>query len=307
MEVDGGALVFREGGERIGTVPMAPLERVFLRGDVALKANVLAKLGKAGVGVVVLSGIKAEPVLLMPKPHGDAFRRIAQYQAFLSAEIRRRFAGEIVAAKLTSQRNFLEELRSANRGHEREIASFMQRLEDLLPLVQKAANLAELLGIEGKAAAEYFSAFKAVLPASLRFTGRNRRPPRDPFNAVLSLGYTLLHAESVKALHGVGLDPYIGFFHALDYGRESLACDFVEAFRVHADRFAFQSFRDGTLRPEDFTATGEACSMGKAGRERFYAAWEGAVPDLRRRLERTAVRWADAIVDAGSPPTSAFS
>ena len=89
--------------------------------------------------------------------------------------------------------------------------------------------------------------------------------------AVLSLGYTLLHTEAVLALYGAGLDPYISFFHALDFGRESLACDVVEPLRVAVDQLVFRLFRSGDLRPEDFSQADGACLLGKAGRCRFYA------------------------------------
>ena len=86
IEIDGGALIFKENGTRIGTVPIAPLDRIFIRGNVGLKANVLSKLGESGIGVVILSSSRSAPTLLMPRPHSDASRRIAQYCAFRSSE-----------------------------------------------------------------------------------------------------------------------------------------------------------------------------------------------------------------------------
>ena len=85
-----------------------------------------------------------------------------------------------------------------------------------------------LRGIEGAAAAAYFQGFTRLFPPSLEFTGRNRRPPRDPVNAVLSLSYTPLHFEAVQAVCAAGLDPLIGFYHELVFGRESLASDLIE-------------------------------------------------------------------------------
>lgn len=86
------------------------------------------------------------------------------------------------------------------------------------------------------------------------------------------------------ALYGAGLDPYVGFYHALDFGRESLACDLIEALRPHADRFVLGLFRDETLRAEDFSKTADACLLGKAGRGRFYAAFETRAELFRRQL-----------------------
>jgi CRISPR-associated protein Cas1 len=114
-------------------------------------------------------------------------------------------------------------------------------------------------------------------------------------NAVLSLTYTLLHAEAVIALYGAGLDPFIGFYHALDFGRESLACDVVEALRPEADRLVLRLFRSETLRFEDFSQTDGGCLLGKAGRSRYYAEWETAAETLRRSLTEAIADVAHAV------------
>ena len=101
---------------------------------------------------------------------------------------------------------------------------------------------------------------------------------------MLSLGYTLLHSEAVLALYGAGLDPFIGFYHQLDFGRESLACDVVESFRVEVDQFALELFRKDILRVEDFSTTESGCLLGKNGRAKFYAAWETLAEKLRKQL-----------------------
>ncbi len=157
-----------------------------------------------------------------------------------------------------------------------------------------------LRGLEGAGAAAYFEGFAELLPARLHFNGRNRRPPRDPANALLSLGYTLLHAEAVLALYGAGLDPFIGFYHALDFGRESLACDLVEPLRVDVDQHALMLFRSEKLRPEDFSSTQSGCLLGKAGRARFYAEWEALAARLRKLLAESICDVANAISAAGA-------
>lgn len=138
-----------------------------------------------------------------------------------------------------------------------------------------------------------------MLPESLGFTGRNRRPPRDPANAVLSLGYTLLHFEAVRACHAAGLDPMIGFFHELEFGRESLAADLIEPLRPRVDAWAWELFRHQVLRTEDFRREGDACLLGKGGRQRFYAEFESLARPLRRLLRRFTVRLASRLAEAG--------
>ncbi len=155
--------------------------------------------------------------------------------------------------------------------------------------------LESLRGIEGSAARAYFAGMAAVFAPALGFSGRNRRPPRDPVNACLSLGYTMLHLQAVQATQARGLEPLLGFYHRPAFGRESLASDLIEPLRPQVDRWVWQQFRDGNLRPEHFTHDRGACLLGKAGRQRFYGAWEAAAGPLRRWLRRTSGRLAASL------------
>lgn len=284
LEADGEALVFRENGERIGTVPLAPLSRVYLRGDVRLQSSLLGKLGERGIGVIVLSGRKAEPTMLMARPHNDASKRIAQYRLSLDEAFCLAFARGIVERKLVAQHDFLAARREHDLEHRYELTLALRKLDAMLPQVQGKASVVSLRGVEGAGAAAYFEGLAAIAPPRLNFHQRNRRPPRDPLNALLSLGYTMLHSEAVLALYGAGLDPFIGFYHQLDFGRESLACDVVEPLRTEVDQFALELFRKDTLRVEDFSSTESGCLLGKNGRAKFYEAWELLAEKLRKQL-----------------------
>lgn len=288
LDCDGEALVFYENGERIGTVPLAPLQRVFMRGNVTLDSSLLGKLGNHGVGVVILSGRKAEPTLFLPRPHNDATRRLAQFREACDADRCLAISRRVVWDKLTAQMGFLKSKLDTRPDARYEISRALRGLGGMLEQVAGIAGVAELRGLEGASANLYFSALAALAPASLNFHGRNRRPPRDPLNAVLSLGYTLLHAEAILAAHAVGLDPWVGFYHAPAFGRESLASDLVEAQRPRVDAWALALFNKQTLRAEDFSTSQEGCFLGKAGRERFYHAWEPLAENLRRGLDEQA-------------------
>jgi len=184
-----------------------------------------------------------------------------------------------------------------------ELNHALQGLGGMLDRVALMPAVAELRGLEGAAANVYFSALAAMAPESLNFHNRNRRPPRDPLNAVLSLGYTLLHAEAILAAHAVGLDPYIGFYHVPAFGRESLASDLVEGLRAEVDGWALALFNGQTLRAEDFSTTQEGCFMGKAGRERFYRSWEPLAENLRKMMDAQA-RTLMAMIGAGEDDAS---
>lgn len=271
IRVDGGALAFYDSNDRVGTVPLAPLSRIFLRGDVKLSASLLGKLGEHNIGVVVLSGRKATPSLMMARPHNDARLRLSQYGCAQQEAVCFEVARWIVTEKILAQRTLLQELLEQRLLFRYELTLQIKKIDEILQQsLKKATRIDSLRGLEGAAAQAYFRALTRVFPESIGFSGRNRRPPRDPANAVLSLGYTLLHNEAVISLFGSGFDPYIGFYHTLDFGRESLACDLVEPLRPLIDGLAVRLFSRQTLRKEHFSTQSGACLLGKAGRQHFY-------------------------------------
>ena len=301
VRTESGALVFYENGERRGTVPVAPLDRVVFKGMTTLSTKVLGELGSRGIGVIVLTGYKNAPVLFLPSPHNDARRRICQCVLSQDAEFRRLFSVNIIREKIIEQEKFLEELSKSYPRAGTDLSRGRGFLQQDISRIYEKTTMDELRGIEGHAASVYFQTLASVLPASLNFTGRKKRPPTDPFNAVLSLTYTLLVAETALAIYKCGLDPYVGFLHATEFSRESFACDMVEVFRPLADRFALQLFREGTLRPEDFSTSANGCLMGKAARARYYPAYEVAASLWRKLLEKRAMRVAsDFITEAAS-------
>lgn len=287
LEFDAGALVFRDhsaGGERIGTVPLAPVSRMFLRGNLTLPASLLGKLGELGIGVVVLSGRLGKPSLLLGRAHHDARRRVAQTRLSLDAAFCLDFARQLIHNKLAAQHAWFAQLSSQHPQARYALNHAMQQLQAHQQQLPQAPCLESLRGLEGAAASAYFAGLRAVVPASLGFNERNRRPPRDPFNALLSLTYTLVHAEMVIALHGAGFDPCIGYYHQLSWGRESLACDLMEPLRPLADGLCLQLVAQQTLSAEHFSTSSSGCLLGKAGRTRYYGGYEENAQPLRRAI-----------------------
>ncbi len=294
LELESGAIVFRENGERIGTVPIAPLTRVFLRGNVNLSASLLGSLGEHGVGVVVLSGRRGRPTLLLARPHNDAHRRVAQIQKSLDPGFCLHFSRDLVLQKVRGQIDWFEQLRTEDMHARYELTHAMRGLQEQTRHISQASDIAKLRGIEGSAARIYFDGLKAVTPASLGFHNRNRRPPKDPFNALLSLTYTLVHSEIAVSLYGAGLDPYVGFYHCLDFGRESLASDLLEPLRHLADKFCLTLVRKQILTKDHFSVLKDGCLLGKAGRCRYYQEYEQHSEVVRSgiqaQIESTAKR-----------------
>lgn len=242
--------------------PLAALGEVIVHGAVALDAELLRRLGEAAIPTVLVPGRgQGRATWLAGGLQGPVAVRQAQHLCHLDPECRRQQAINIVRAKLDAQAHHLQ-----TRGI------------PVPPAVQvadlnRAADLSMLLGHEGAAAAAYFDALASDLPPAWRFHGRNRRPPRDPVNALLSLGYTLLGAEMQVAVLGAGLDPALGMLHAVWPGRDALALDLIEALRPGIDRFVL-GLLDTTLKPEDFHSHADTgCRLNKDARGAFYAAW----------------------------------
>ena len=284
LQYDSGAIAFYENSQRRATVPLAPITRVILRGHVTLEAALLGRLGERGIGLLFMTGRQGRPQLLLGRSHNDATRRVAPTRASLDAAFSLRYARQLVHSKIERQCQWFDTLRQHYPQARYPVTQALRHLREQQGRLGIAKNLDSLRGLEGAAAASYFAGLRAVVPASWRFDDRNRRPPRDPFNAILSLTYTLVGAEVAMALHIAGYDPCIGYYHQLSHARESLACDLMEPLRPLADRLCLRLVAQQTITAEHFSTTDAGCLLGKAGRARYYAAYEENATPLRRAL-----------------------
>lgn len=215
--------------------------------------------------------------------HRNVEVRTAQYRMSFDEAACLRFAKELVAAKIANQRTIL---RRNWRGPAEERLAVLDRLSAARRSAEGATRLTQLLGVEGDAASVYFRAFASLLKqpenkqgaealAPFRFEARNRRPPTDPVNAMLSLAYAMLTRHLTIALASVGLDPYRGFYHAPRYGRPALALDLMEPFRpIIADSVVLSVVNTGEIGPNDFIVAVTGTALTQAGRRRFVEAFE---------------------------------
>lgn len=296
LELQPGRLRIRAPDESPRDVPLALLERVVIHRRTLLDSAVLGALAEAGVAVLVLSPRRHQRMaILLGRSHNDLATRLAQAERLRDAAWCLHWARRLVRAKLRGQIHFNRTALSLRPDARRELMRSHDSLQRIGERLSGAADLSSLRGLEGAAAAAHFQSLGAVLPPALGFTGRNRRPPRDPANAVLSLAYTLLHFEAVRAGHAAGLDPYIGFYHRPSFARASLASDLIEPLRPWLDQHLWRLFAERVLRPEHFTLDRGACLLGKAGRERFYPCYETLIRPARRALRRSARHLAVAL------------
>ena len=187
-------------------------------------------------------------------------------------------AREFVAAKIRNQRTLLR------RNHIEPPAIALAQLKRYAEAAMNAEELDELLGIEGNAARIYFANFNGLVkaendgagaPFTFEFTWRNRRPPVDPVNALLSFAYSLLTKDLTIICHSVGLDPFIGFFHQPRFGRPALALDLMEEFRpLIADSVVIGAINTGMVTTGDFIRVGPAVALSARGRKGFLRAYE---------------------------------
>ncbi len=223
--------------------------------------------------------------------HGTGHRnvevRTAQYRHSFDGEHCLRFARQLVAAKILNQRTIL---RRNWRGSRDQRKVVLNQLSAASRSTKSATSISVLLGLEGDGAATYFRAFAHLLAppspeksadplgqalAPFQFNRRNRRPPTDPVNAMLSLAYAMLTRHLTAALATVGLDPYRGFFHASRYGKPALALDIMEPFRpIIADSVVLAVVNTGEISPDHFVKAPTGTSLTSAGRRRFVGAFE---------------------------------
>ena len=304
IRIADGALALYENGTRSQTVPLRLIDRVVIQGArTRLDTAVLLKLAEAGAATLLLSPRASRQVAIVLGPaHNDAGVRLAQAQRTMDHAFCDDWARQLVLAKLRRQRRLLTRAEARRPDVRKPLFDARKGIADALAqAAEPGTACARLRGLEGSAARAYFHGYTALFAPELDFTGRNRRPPRDPVNACLSLAYTLLHFEAVRTAHAAGLDPLLGFYHRPAFGRESLACDLIEPLRPAVDDWIWRQFNTAQLRPEHFGTDKGACLIGKAGRGHFYAGWEQFAPLPRRWLRQRCARLATQLRAQGEP------
>ncbi len=299
----GGELIIRRDGEPDVTARLQEVSQVVLLGNVGMTTPALHELMARGIPV----SWHSHGGWFVGHTHGTGHHnvevRTAQYAASFDDARCLELARGWVWAKILNGRTLLRR----NTRDRAAIDDVVRGLRRDAEHARRAESLEQLRGVEGAAAARYFSVFAAMLRkpeaagSAFDFTVRNRRPPRDPINALLSFAYALLARAWTVAISGIGLDPYRGFYHQPRWGRPALALDLMESFRpLIADSAVVQAINNAEVRPEHFVHAAGACTLTGDGRKRFIATlerrmaqeithpWFGYRVDYRRLLELQA-------------------
>lgn len=239
-------------------VPLHHLQAVVCFGHVGLSAPLMHRLAEDGIALVLLDTHGRFKARLEGEVNGNVLLRQAQHRSMENATFAMELARAIVAGKIRNQRQVL--LRGARDTKQPDDEALLTRAaQDLaasLRALPSAESLDSVRGIEGEAARTYFAALNHLIRPDLRQTfaldGRSRRPPRDRMNALLSFFYSMWTNDCRSACEAAGLDPQLGFLHAVRPGRAALALDLVEEFRPFADRLALTLVNRGQLSSADF-------------------------------------------------------
>lgn len=278
--IKGDCLEIREKGKAVSTAKIFETSQMSLFGNVQISAQAIRELASREVPVIHLSYGGWLNAVTTATPHKNIELRRAQFAAANDKEKCLKLARSFVSGKVYNQRTLLRRNAKELPNDSLVFLREMRRKSNL------ASNLQELLGMEGAAAREYFSKFSLMFKqngehSAFDFTTRNRRPPKDPINALLSFLYSMLTKEMLVTLIGIGFDPYLGFYHQPRYGRPALALDLMEEFRpLVADSVIIGLINTGEIRKQDFITRLTGCALTDSGRKRVIEAFE-------RRLNTT--------------------
>jgi CRISPR-associated protein Cas1 len=278
----GESLVVKAGGKEITRIGLKDVSQLVLCGNVQVSTQTMHLLCDADIPVVMLSSGMWFHGIAHGQSLRNAYDRAAQFHAAADPARCLAFAKALVRDKAMNQKTQVR--RNAPASRELELA--LADMDDLIARVGEAESLDTLLGLEGNAARVYFGRFGSTLrprdfDADWDFNSRNRRPPKDPVNAMLSFAYAMLAKECTVALLAEGLDPYWGLYHQPRHGRPAMALDLMEPFRpVVSDSAVITAINTGMVRGGHFARAASGCAMNDAGRKGLLRAYEARLDQL---------------------------
>jgi CRISPR-associated protein Cas1 len=304
-------LTFRYNKKQIGKIPLMQVRQIIIREGVTITSGALDQCLSMDLPITFLKKNGELNGHLLGARRHDPNIRIAQHRIWEQKEMGLEIVRKIVTAKIS---NTLTVLRKHLYNHKENslVADAASRIKRYRRSVASADTVEEIRGYEGITAKEYFSVFGSLLRKTFTFESRNRRPPKDPVNALLSLGYTIIAQECAAMLEACGLDSYIGFLHEIKPGRPSLALDIIEPFRsASIDAFIIKYINLGIFKHSDFEqapGTAGAVLLNMEGRKKFYAGYEDSIGCLhddmteelwspRSQIESECMNFKKAIVN----------
>lgn len=262
-----------KNGKELAEIPLHNITGISIIGNVQVTTQVLHMFMQEGIDVSFFSYSGNYLGHVAAESSKNIFLRFAQYERYQDINARMEMSRRIVRNKVQNQIAVIRNFRWADIEYD-----YNQAIRQMLKLTdtldeKKTSN--EIMGVEGACSAIYFSAYGKMFRCKLEFHGRNRRPPKDPINVILSLAYTLLTKEIAAALEAESFETYLGFLHGIRYGRKSLALDLVEEFRQPAvDRLVLRLFNKQMLSEIDFEIEDGKVTLREDGFKKFCTEYE---------------------------------
>jgi len=252
LRKDGDTLKIVQERSTVAEIPAKGLKKLTLIGYTSLSGSVLNFLISNRIETVFMTPTGRFRARLLLDEHHHVARRQAQYKHLGDPGFALNMARAVVQGKLRNQLGHLLR-RAREHGTTEELKKTSLQYRSLQKTLECTQSMEAIRGLEGYGARLYFDAFPLLIRTpAFTFAGRNRRPPRDPVNAMLSFVYTLLTNEVLSCIKAIGLDPYLGALHEVAQGRPSLACDLVEEWRVLGDRLVLTLINKKYVHPDDF-------------------------------------------------------
>ncbi len=271
----GDRLIVQKDDEILLDVQCHKIDAVLIFGNVQFTTQAVHELFEHGIEMAMFTRTGKLVGQITSPTTKNIELRLLQFKKYWNNDFRLALAKKIVTGKI---KNSLQVLRwflynHPDRNFQSEIAAISTRLGE----VHNVTRLDQLFGIEGSAAKSYFDAFGQMILATFKFSGRVKHPSTDPVNALLSLTYTIIFNEISSLLDGLGFDPYLSFFHSINYGRASLASDLMEEFRAPiADRLTLYLINNRILCETDFykNPKGDGVYLKREPLKRYFKEYE---------------------------------
>lgn len=309
LSLDGENIVISQGKKEIGRLPLHNLEAVVTCGYAGASPALMEKCAEKNISMTFLSASGRFRAKVTGKAYGNILLRRTQYRMADDERVALEIARNFMIGKIYNERSVINRaIRDYSERLDMEKLSLVSsQLNDNVQAVREAGTMETLRGYEGEAASRYFSQFDQLIlqqKEDFSFDARNRRPPLDRVNALLSFTYALLTSMCVAALETVGLDPYAGFMHTDRPGRCSLALDLLEELRApYADRFVLSCINKKVVNASDFEQKENgAVFLNEAGRKKYLTAWQNRKaeklthPYLQESIEWGLVPYVQALL-----------
>lgn len=278
LSKDGQNVVVSVNKQEVFRIPVINIEGIVTFGYMGVSPGLMKLCADNNVSLSFLSPNGRFVSRIQGQTRGNVLLRKAQYKLSERDDWALHLSQVMIAGKIQNYRNILRRY-ERDYGADSVVTAATIALEGLKREVLRTTDRPSLMGVEGMAASKYFEVFPRLITQQqdgFPFVGRNRRPPKDAVNAMLSLAYTLITNDITAALETVGLDPYVGFLHTLRPGRASLALDMTEELRAYlGDRFVLSLINRRQITPDDFLYQGDQGVMMKdEARRTFLTAWQ---------------------------------